>query len=429
MNDNLYTEGDQFYNIEIMTFGDAVSAAADIVFVVDETGSMQDAHEWIRMTIPLLEQALKDENIGIGLRDNLFALVGFGREMVPENEGILLTDLTSVEGFLNASQKLVADGVLEDGYSGIDFALDQVSLRDESMRIMVFVSNDARYPLPGKRNITRNVIEQRLIDKHFVLNSVVNQEILYDKNNARSFAFALQANRTVYSFTSLTEFMESSNGVASRSNDSTYEDYTRLALNLGGAVFDINQIQNGESILVPFLDVFVKVKVDEVVGSNRRCLNCLCVEPAANGQCRVDFSIDITNCTGSAPAECKILHELIQYTDINDILFYVIVLLAFLTVSVSPAAPEVIEGNNLTLTCDIIVSPPNTNVEIVWKFMFVVMICDLQNVECIGNTITIRNFTIENDGFYSCEVSTLADLAFDLTMTSFKCEFIIMKGK
>lgn len=281
---------------------------ADIIFVVDESGSMGDAHEWIRMVVPLLDESLRNEGIGIGLRNNLFALVGFGRNMIPEGEGIVLANLTSIEGFLNASHNLATDGLYEDGYSGIEVALDQVSLRDDSTRIMILVSNEARQPFIGKDDLTRSIIGQRLVDSHFVLNSIVSQAIIYDKNDNASFAFALEANGTAYSFTSLSSYKESSNGLPhpdpSFSAGTTYEDYTRLALDLGGAVFDINQIQNGGSLLVPFLDVFIKVKVEEVTGFINRCLNCLCVGPSE--QCEIQFGIDINNCTGPAPPECKI---------------------------------------------------------------------------------------------------------------------------
>lgn len=307
-NANRYIEGDRFYDTEILPFGDALVAAADVVFVVDESGSMQDNHEWIRMVASRLDQAFKDRGLGIGSRGNLFALVGFGRNTSPEREGIVLSNLTSVEGFLNASQNLATDGLFEDGYSGIEVALDQIRLRENSFRVMILVSNEARLALIGKEDLTRERIEQRLQDSNFVLNAVVSQGILYDQNDDESFAFAVDNNGTAYSFTSITDFMQTPNGLPhpdpSFTVGSTYEDYSRLALNLGGAVFDIRQLVAGGNILAPFTDAFIYVKVEEVSGVLTRCLNCLCREPMA--QCRVHSNIQqLRNCTGPAPADRK----------------------------------------------------------------------------------------------------------------------------
>ena len=304
---NQYNESSRFYDIQTQTFGDAATAAADVIFVVDESGSMQNSHEWIRMVVPLLDESFKDRGLGIGLRDNLFALVGFGQNMIPEREGVVLTGLTSVEGFLNASHGLSEDGLFEDGYSAIEVALDQIALRDDSHRLMIFISNEPRVTLIGKEDLTRATIEQRLRENNFILNSIVAQGILSDAMDSESFAFALDANGTAYSFASLTEFAKTPNGLVHPDDSftvgSTFEDYTQLALNLNGAVFDVRQIETGGSILDPFTEAFVDVKVSEVTGVLKRCLNCLCIQPDV--LCRVEVGVQLNNCTGVAPPDCK----------------------------------------------------------------------------------------------------------------------------
>lgn len=266
---------------------------------------MQDAHEWIRSAVPLLEQAFKDQGVGVGTRKNMFALVGFGRNMMPDNEGIVLTDLTSVDGFVNASYGLATDGLFEDGYSGIEVALDRISLRSESIRLLVFVSNEPRQELANKESLNRTNIEQRLRENDFTLNAIVSQGLLYNSSDSQSFAFALDSNGTAYTFLSQTEFTTHPNGVPnpdpSLTDGTTYEDYTRLALDLGGAVFDIQQIQPGNNILNPFTEAFIDIKVEEVMGVSKRCFKCLCRQPEA--QCSIDNSINIDNCSGIAPPD------------------------------------------------------------------------------------------------------------------------------
>ena len=271
---------------------------------MDESGSMQEAHEFIRVLTPLLQEEFENAGFGVGNRENQFALVGFGRNMDPGREGVVLTQLTSVEGLVNASRNLMLDGVFEDGYSGIQVALDEINLRNDTSRIMILATDESRQMLAGKEDLTRQVILQELWQERFILNAIVSQGFLYDSSDNFSFAFGLDINRTAYTFdpNSPNDFMSFPNGIRhpdpSFSEGSTYEDYVKLAFMLGGAAWDINQIQMTEDLSVPFINAFSEVKVTEVSGVIRRCVRCLCRQPASD--CVLQTEVSIEECIGIA---------------------------------------------------------------------------------------------------------------------------------
>ena len=61
-----------------------LSRAADVVLLVDESGSMAEEHAWLSAMIPLLDQALKEVDVGVDL-ENRFGVVGFGDDCNEDN--------------------------------------------------------------------------------------------------------------------------------------------------------------------------------------------------------------------------------------------------------------------------------------------------------------------------------------------------------
>lgn len=84
-----------------------------------------------------------------------------------------------------------------------------------------------------------------------------------------------------------------------------------------------------------------------------------------------------------------------------------------------------IEGANLTLTCEISVSPSNADVEITWNFLGFVDIC-LGRAECVGNTAIIRDFMRADEGIYTCEASAASQIASDVTRITFTCKLPVI---
>ena len=150
---------------------------------------------WVREVVPHLESSIRGQGVGISDKPNRYALVGFGSPT--SLGGRVLTQLTSVDGFVNATHSLKTDGIIEDGYSAILFALNNIPNRMNTTRLYILVSDEARQVLPNS-NFTRKQIENRLIEESIVLNVVVSQRFIYNTSNNDSTAFGLHFNGTSF---------------------------------------------------------------------------------------------------------------------------------------------------------------------------------------------------------------------------------------
>ena len=109
-----------------------------VVYVVDESGSMIGEHRWLETTTILLDEDLKARKV----TDNMYALVGFASEKptVDSRLGRIIPVGPNGEHCGTATQmkdalkNLHPDGRLEDGYSAIGVALQDVSCMKARLR-------------------------------------------------------------------------------------------------------------------------------------------------------------------------------------------------------------------------------------------------------------------------------------------------------
>lgn len=264
---------------------------------------MRRAHEWLRYVVPILDRSFRDFNIGIGSRINKYALVAFG--MNPDPAGRVLSQLTTVEGFLNASGGLELGGVYEDGYAAMELALDGVEYRNGTSKVFVLVTDEERQVIFEKQHLTPSVMRRRLSDAGVILNTVVGQAFLFNGSEV-GFAFGLNYNGTAYAFDNETlpsSYVTYPNGIRhpdpifNRGN--TYENYVELAFALGGASWHIGQLQLSQELVTPFSQAFVASKIDEVV-LGRRCARCVCRKPQKS--CINEFTVPLSSCQGLVPS-------------------------------------------------------------------------------------------------------------------------------
>ena len=304
---NTYLEGDRFYTVISNVSGSAVSAAADIIFVVDESGSMFQAQQWIRTIAPLLETALQDNGVGVGNVRNQFALVGFGQGDSETISGTVISQLTSVDGFVATTHKLHANGTVEDGYSAIQTAVNEIDLRSgpNMVHIMILVTNEDRIVI---KNLAKDGIEEQLRGAGFVLNVVVSQRFEYGDGDEEfpQLAFGMDSNGTCYSYDSSYNVIHPScKAVNLFVAKNTYEDYIQLAYNLQGSAWDIRPISDSNSaILEKILQLFVDIMVEEVMGFLQYCVACTCHKDLLN--CKPVNTIALENCEGHASPEGKV---------------------------------------------------------------------------------------------------------------------------
>jgi len=117
----------------------ASAGIADVVVVVDESGSMGGEHAWIDDAIADLEAGLKAAGIGDdsdGNDFNRYALVGYGSRGVDpvgiSNSGRNNDTWMSSSDFATATGSLLTNGGTEDGYDGIDYFFDKYTKRGDA---------------------------------------------------------------------------------------------------------------------------------------------------------------------------------------------------------------------------------------------------------------------------------------------------------
>lgn len=298
-------QGKYYFSVKSFASGPASQAAADIIFVVDESGSMAMEHEWIQQEVNLLDIALRERGVGVGMRQNLFGLVGFGRDDPTSIGGVTLSQLVRPDEFVLAARELQLTGVLEDGYSAINHALSMIETRSGTAKQIILVTDEDRGIL--RVDLSRELIEEKLVLSGFILNVIVNQGFLRDPLDDLSFALGIGRNSTAYIVdpNSLTLFNTSEGGIPNPSPffgfGNSYEDYGVLAHNTGGVAWDLNQLREQGLLAEAFTNAFTAVKVEEVMSVLRECFQCLCRYPQELCSRVTDRQLD--ECLGLAPGE------------------------------------------------------------------------------------------------------------------------------
>ena len=205
----------------------AAPILSDIVFVVDESGSMGNVQSNLRDNIGLFASILT----GTGQVDAQYGLVGYGSGNPAPR---LLTDFTGVTEFSTAAQNLVASGGTEPGYSAVSFALnaldgqtDLFSFRSNAVKNIVILTDepsngDWRYQVGGS-NVTASILDMLLTENNALFNGVL-------------------------------------------SGWSTKNSYTDLITNHGGTVFDLNAFNTTDQQTVEtFVTQFASTKLQETL--------------------------------------------------------------------------------------------------------------------------------------------------------------------
>ena len=292
--------GMYYHDVRPVGVGPASQAAADIIFVVDESGSMALEHQWLREEVRILDRALKSRGVGAGERNNLFALVGFGRNDPTAILGITITSLTSAGDFVSASNDLVLTGAFEDGYAAIDYALENIEGRPDTAKQLILITDEDRGVL--RFDLNRDVIETRLRETGYVLNVVVNQGFQIGTSENVSFALGVD-NEYAYVFDPLSTnlFSRTNAGNAIPSEEfrfgSSFQDYVELSLAVGGAAWDLNQLREQGMLARAFTNAFSEAKVEEVMTVFSVCFQCLC--KSFREICSLANDVSIRDCTGT----------------------------------------------------------------------------------------------------------------------------------
>ncbi len=211
---------------------------------------MLTEHEWIAGMTQDLDEALRVVNIGVKPR-NLFGVVGFGADCLSENftfGRVIANSANDVFSFSTLIDEYTAalgtSGRLEDGYSGIKTAVEGYSFRNTAKQFILITDEDRD---PVDRNLTRVAVQQMLEEAEVVLNVAVSEE--FEGDDLRALGIDGAGSAYVYdpSASSLFRVVKGAGtSVLDSGHGDTNVDYTQLALELGGAAWDLSRLREGQ---------------------------------------------------------------------------------------------------------------------------------------------------------------------------------------
>ncbi len=207
----------------------AAPILSDIVFVVDESGSMGNVQANLRTNIGLFASILT----GTGQVNAQYGLVGYGSGSPAPR---LITDFTDATNFSTAAQGLVTNGASEPGYTATAFALNGLdgqsslfSFRNNAVKNIIILTDE-----PSNGDFIR---------RGSVGGQAVSESVLDG---------LLTSNNALY------------NGVLR--NNSTIASYQQLISDHGGTVFDLNLFNTTDQTIVQnFVTDFANKKLQETL--------------------------------------------------------------------------------------------------------------------------------------------------------------------
>ncbi|WP_404364134.1 PEP-CTERM sorting domain-containing protein [Marinobacter sp.] len=248
----------------------AAPIAADVVFVVDESGSMGGEHSWLQDMINPLESGLTGQGVGVSA-PNRYALVGYGgsslgphfsghaHDMDPGAAG--QQDWGDDSQFSAATGTLVTDGGTEDGWEALDWAINNLGFRSEAAKNFVLVTDEDRDNEDG--SLTKSGILNDLASLNALLNVVVDNS--FGCNPDTSGAIGIDSTETGFETDGSGGFTTCEGlGQIGSGDGSTETQYVDMALQSGGAAWDLNILRDGGDKAASFTQAFVDTKVQEI---------------------------------------------------------------------------------------------------------------------------------------------------------------------
>ncbi len=236
--------------------GNEKAAFADVVTIVDESGSMSGEHRWIGEFVSQLEPGLLDQNVG-GNISNQYGLVGFERS--PREIPVGDSKMGSAEEFVTAAGNLRLYGGTEDGWRALRHVVETYPLRDDAAKNLILVTDEDR---DYAANISYDDILTLLQDNGVLLNAVVNASFRCDDGRR---ALGIDSAGGGYVADNSGGFTTCSEAVPAGGSGNTIAHYVNLALETGGAAWDLNYLRSGGHWAQSFSAALIEIKVNEIV--------------------------------------------------------------------------------------------------------------------------------------------------------------------
>ena len=235
--------------------------AADIVFIVDESGSMGGEHAWLGSMVTSLEAEL----VAAGETSNNYGLVGFGasnyysgHSVAGHAHSVGGADFGTAADLASATSGLVLTGGTEDGWEAINYALNHYTFTSSAINFILVTDEDRDNIAPA---LSYAGMETALAEAGVVLNAVVNANVTSDAagtavgtNGTDAYVADGSGGYTTAGFTGY-----------GYSYGTTVANYSNLAIATGGASWDLNQLRAGGLMAQSFTEAFVDIKVNEII--------------------------------------------------------------------------------------------------------------------------------------------------------------------
>lgn len=247
------------------------ATTADILFVVDESGSMGGEHAWIGNMVSALDSALAAK----GVTGNQYGLVGYGAsghgtsQQAHPHDSFPYTPPDNATWGTAANLSawaggLVASGGTEDGYQALNYALNNYAFRSGAGLNVILITDEDRdingYPAGSYAQILA-----LLKSKNALLNVVNDYNKLTTATGATALGHDSKSPQNAYLADGSGGYTKVLAGPVTGAFGTTVADYYNLALATGGAAWDLNQLRLGGNTAVSFTKAFVDIKVEEII--------------------------------------------------------------------------------------------------------------------------------------------------------------------
>jgi VCBS repeat-containing protein len=236
---------------------------ADVIVVIDESGSMRQQQIFTETMIPQLEAALLAAGVGSGTAGgNQYGLVGFGGGGAgsPHSTGHAHPLGSSGQLWGTATEYVVAAGTLvtqsgsADGYYGIDYALQNYNFRPNAAKFMILVTDTFRESFGGVplSPVTYAGLLTQLTAAGVTLETIVDARF---RDGTGTNALAVDYAGTAYLADGSGGYTTATGGVVLASTVKT--QYVDLGFATGGISGDINQIAVGGNTTASFSQAMI----------------------------------------------------------------------------------------------------------------------------------------------------------------------------
>jgi hypothetical protein len=237
----------------------AAASHADIVVIMDESGSMSGEQAWIGGTITSLQNGLA----GAGLVNNRYGNVGFGNSaVVPRQINVNGGQFGTAAQFNASTGSYVISGGTEDGWAGVTFA-QSYAFRADAARNLILVTDEDRDNAGGVYGgLTYAAVLNSLTSTNSLLNAVVAADF---RCGSGATALGISSGGVGYVADGAGGFTTCTGATASGGFGTTLTDYVNLALASGGGAWDIDLLRAGGLTATSFTAAFIDLKVTEIV--------------------------------------------------------------------------------------------------------------------------------------------------------------------